>query len=718
MYSNVRGLKSKVHGLTTILNEMKPNLFFLTETQLRTNTGVNIPGYTFHGRKREGKVGGGVGFLIKDDIKQNVYVHTSERDLEITWARIRRKKLPPLIVGTYYGKQESISNEDIVAEMTLLHEEIEERKKDGEILLTMDANGKIGILGEEKSRNGKKILEVFENTNLHIMNLSDKCRGKITRKNTQKERETSAIDFVVASDQAEKWISEMIIDEDELMKIKGKNDTDHNTISIYLTISSIEKIKVEKRTGWNLRAPEEKWNEFNDQLIINKRKANEILKDETKPFDTRYKHWYNYLEGIARGTIGKTTFTKKKETTTKEIKELQRQKKEKNKEIHQEKNKEERMKKIEECKVIQEQIRRQCIIEKAKTIEEKFTQVISDKSRRSFWDLKRQLSNDPSQDLLIVKNENGVRQFDPEGNKETYASYYEQLFKRKTFDYHPYHDEIKEKIQIYSNDTSFDNLDYNSIPTKTEIKTIINLKKNNKSTPDIKNEMLKIPGDAMVDFIYPLIETMIKNEQVPRIFNRGYITSLHKGKGDKEIFANHRGITTSCSIGTILDSVLHNRMEQLILFSQAQGGGKKHTSTCDHLFIVRAIIDISKAQKRQTFLTFYDVSKAYDNIDNEHLLVTMWEKGLRGKMWRLLKALNSDLTAVIKTRFGHTREINMEIGGKQGSRLTGFMFAKQMDLLAEELTAAKEGFKLSDEFIIAVLLWVDDVLSMAEGEDE
>ena len=31
---------------------------------------------------------------------------------------------------------------------------------------------------------------------------------------------------------------------------------------------------------------------------------------------------------------------------------------------------------------------------------------------------------------------------------------------------------------------------------------------------------------------------------------------------------------------------------------------------------------------------------------------------------------------------------------------------------------AKEGFNLSDEFVIAVLLWVDDVLSIAEGEDE
>ena len=115
-------------------------------------------------------------------------------------------------------------------------------------------------------------------------------------------------------------------------------------------------------------------------------------------------------------------------------------------------------------------------------------------------------------------------------------------------------------------------------------------------------------------------------------------------------------------------------------------------------------------------MTFYDVSKAYDNVDNEDMLVTMWEKGLRGKAWRILKSLNSALSAVVKTKFGPTREFQMEIGGKQGSRLTGRMFAKTMDLLAEDLLNSNHGFEITEDLIISVLLWVDDVISMAEGE--
>ena len=97
--------------------------------------------------------------------------------------------------------------------------------------------------------------------------------------------------------------------------------------------------------------------------------------------------------------------------------------------------------------------------------------------------------------------------------------------------------------------------------------------------------------------------------------------------------------------------MIDKRIESTVPFTQAQEVGKRGASTCDLLFLMRAIIDISKKQKRATFLTFYDVSKAYDNVDNSDMMNIMWEKGLRGKSWRILQNLNKDLKAVIKTKF-------------------------------------------------------------------
>ena len=60
----------------------------------------------------------------------------------------------------------------------------------------------------------------------------------------------------------------------------------------------------------------------------------------------------------------------------------------------------------------------------------------------------------------------------------------------------------------------------------------------------------------------------------------------------------------------------------------------------------------------------------------------------------------------------------MEIGGKQGSKLTGRMFSKLMDVLSELMMEQKKGIKITDDFTIGVLLWVDDVVSCVEGDKE
>ena len=132
---------------------------------------------------------------------------------------------------------------------------------------------------------------------------------------------------------------------------------------------------------------------------------------------------------------------------------------------------------------------------------------------------------------------------------------------------------------------------------------------------------------------------------------------------------------------------------------------------------MRALISVLLKQKRDTYITFLDIQIAYDNVDKEDLLNIMWEKGLRGKAWRILKKLNTHLKAAIKTKYGVKRDINMEIGGRQGSRETGRMFVKLMDLLAEEVIASNEGIKMMEDFIIGILLWIDDVVSCVEGTD-
>ena len=80
---NVRGILSKTHDLTDLLSNVANNkidVVILCETWL-TNANTNrlhIPGYSYEGIARSNKKGGGVGFLVRNDLK-----YRRKEDLEI-----------------------------------------------------------------------------------------------------------------------------------------------------------------------------------------------------------------------------------------------------------------------------------------------------------------------------------------------------------------------------------------------------------------------------------------------------------------------------------------------------------------------------------------------------------------------------------------------------------------------------------------------------------
>ena len=179
------------------------------------------------------------------------------------------------------------------------------------------------------------------------------------------------------------------------------------------------------------------------------------------------------------------------------------------------------------------------------------------------------------------------------------------------------------------------------------------------------------------------------------------------------MMSNQRGITVSSAISTIAEEIVTNRVNKMVKFTQAQAGGQKGGSTADHVFILRNIIALAKKERRKLIITYYDVVKAYDHADMDDR-----SAGVDGKLWRLMKSLNEDLTAKINTKAGLTREITRVTGGKQGGKLMVSLFAKMMDNLAEDLLEnAKLGILVGEETIPA-MLYMDDAVTYAEGYNQ
>ena len=127
------------------------------------------------------------------------------------------------------------------------------------------------------------------------------------------------------------------------------------------------------------------------------------------------------------------------------------------------------------------------------------------------------------------------------------------------------------------------------------------------------------------------------------------------------------------------------------------------------------MIAICKKERRNVIITFYDVVKAYDRVCMEDMCYSMYKNGVNGKLWRLMRALNIELTAKVNTKAGLTREIQRETGGKQGGKLMVPLFAKMMDNLAEDLIDDPEmGIHVGPSRIPS-MLYMDDAMTFAEN---
>ena len=510
----------------------------------------------------------------------------------------------------------------------------------------------------------------------------------------------------------------MCIDESGDHTIRGQNESDHNTILINLEIPKTKRHRPDKLTRWNTNAPTEKFDKFRLKLASMRWKVAELMKHKDKPISERYTGVEKLLYKAAISTIGKTTYKPSGlPKVSGDMKSLRNERRALKKEFEQETDPCKKKEKMESYIKKQHEIKELAVTEESARMNKNFKKMRQG-GVNAFWDVRKKMKKDESTTWLITKDKHGKRIYDPEMNKENIADYYENLYSKGQFEPHAYHNEVENAIITLTNNREEGLPENDGPPSEIEIKEAIEKKKNGKATTDWKNEIIKKGGNEMVKFIAPVIQAFWEEECSPKQWNFGLITNVWKGKGDRECMENQRGITVSSTISTIAEEIIFNRITKLVKFTQSQAGGRKHGSTTDHVFIVRNLIAIGKKERRNFIITYYDVVKAYDRADLSDMCYSMYQNGIEGKLWRLMKAMNEDLTAKIKTKAGLTREIQRETGGKQGGKLMVSLFAKMMDNLSEDLMNDHSFGILIGSSRITLLLYVDDAMSFAEGYEQ
>ena len=254
----------------------------------------------------------------------------------------------------------------------------------------------------------------------------------------------------------------------------------------------------------------------------------------------------------------------------------------------------------------------------------------------------------------------------------------------------------------------------------SEIARCVRKLKNNKTggSDGLVGELLKYGGPGMIELLHRLFRVVWLKELVPPKWREGLIVNLFK-KGDKEDPGNYRGITLLSVVGKIFCKILNDRLVASLEENQAlhegQAGFRTKRSCVDNIYTLNEIVQGRLREGKKTYTFFLDVQKAYDTVWRNGLWVKLWDMGVRGRMWRVIKGMYDCTRSAVLLDGEHSQVFDIHQGVAQGCSLSPILFSVFINGLLEEVEKAELGIVLGNGGKIGGLLFADDFVGVSDS---
>ena len=212
-------------------------------------------------------------------------------------------------------------------------------------------------------------------------------------------------------------------------------------------------------------------------------------------------------------------------------------------------------------------------------------------------------------------------------------------------------------------------------------------------------EHLKHGGAYTVEWLVWIFNSIITLEDLPPCLKCGVVTPVFKGKGrDPLIPSNYRGITVSSVIAKCLECAILSRLNPDL----EENGHPHHSQTAfrKKISCANAIFSVQESTLRymqdneRTNICLYDLEKAFDTIEYPVLLQQLFNCGINGSCWRLLKNWYTGCSSVVRLNGGLSASFEVHRGVKQGSVLSPTLFSLVIDSLLKNLDQTGRGLSI------------------------
>ena len=722
---------------------------------------------------------GGVGVLVKRNIGE-VSVVDRSKEFDMMWIEIDRPSCKMYIAVVYISPEGSPRANDSSMQLAELEAKILHFKTKGQVIVLGDFNARIGMLESSCIRDGRRIflsrtiqdtnvnalakdrgmqmIESMNACNMVIMNGID-SGGEFTCINGYRGK--SVIDYIILDEdilpRQEK--SESIRYVERSMKVweeEFANISDHRLITCQLQLPEgmNEVVELEREAGsqtrkvqgWRRRDKGDRtfWEKMEEEGEIimgewvrtsDEKKPGAEIQDNKQAVEMFLESYQESLNEVLDRGLGRK---QKRIATAKQRKEFvfnpiineavweERQalrnwkasrEEEKLKEDY--KNKKKHRKKL---------VRNQERMNNRKIVEN--IEKLRSKNPKEYWEQLKKLSNVEEKQQLPnkMKNEVGEWVCDKQGIQEIWARAFKKLGSdngESKFD-EVFAEQVRKRMKVKVRKWNYIGDVVDGEIQLAEVKTAIKKLKRGKATgvDNYMNEIFMYGGEQVEQATWILCQEIFHREAYPKAWAQGLIFPIFKGGPKKDRFdpLKYRGITLLSVLGKIYASVLNERVtkwiEQKGVLVEEQAGFRKGRSTVDQLFILAEMI--RNRRPRPTYVCFIDIQKAYDRVWREGLWDKLYDYGMTGKMWRVLRSIYDSVEGSVLVNDTQTRFFDIEMGLRQGCILSPILFAIYINGLAEEIRRANLGAQIVkyQDGKLGILMFADDVALVADNRQE
>ena len=242
--------------------------------------------------------------------------------------------------------------------------------------------------------------------------------------------------------------------------------------------------------------------------------------------------------------------------------------------------------------------------------------------------------------------------------------------------------------------------------SEAELLEIISKLDNNKSS-DIPIRVIKKAAHVICPAMSAYFNVLMAEGTFPDVLKVGKVTPIFK-KGNLEDVGNYRPVSTLPIFGKIFEKVIYSRIYNFALsqsiLDQNQFGFRKSHSTSHAVNYSVKIIEDSIKKKNHVLGIFIDLSKAFDTIDHQTLLVKLDRYGIRGNANSLIRSYLSRRTQYTEVHGEKSDPLIIKYGVPQGSVLGPLLFL----LYINDISNCSN--------LGAFVLFADDTNIFVEGE--